>query len=33
QGHRSWPQGEGDTMVIGMGLGEEAEREIRARLP
>lgn len=32
QGHRSWPQGEGDTMVIGMGLGEDTEREMRARL-
>jgi hypothetical protein len=32
QGHRSWPLDDNDTMVIGVGLGPDAERDIRARL-
>lgn len=32
QGHRSWPLGDGDTMVIGVGLGEDSERDLRTRL-
>lgn len=32
QGHRSWPLDNGDMMVIGMGLGQDAERDMRARL-
>lgn len=32
QGHRSWPRDQGDTMVLGMGFGEDVERDIRGRL-
>lgn len=32
QGHRSWPLDDNDTMVIGVGLGADAEQDIRARL-
>jgi len=32
EGHRSWSMDDGDSMVLGVGLGEEAEREMRARL-
>lgn len=32
QGHRSWPLDDGDTMVLGVGLGEHAERDMRALL-
>lgn len=32
QGHRSWPLDGGDAMVMGVSLGPDAERAIRARL-